>query len=76
MKAKEFGETLAAQHKGFSFSVYSQYCNLTAWVEGGVVYFADKDYNGDSKEYIAAKVHEKKRKQYYGFRIVYFRSVM
>ena len=38
MKAKEFGETLAAQHRGFSFSVYSQYCNLTAWVEGSVVY--------------------------------------
>ena len=28
------------------------------------------------KEYIAAKVHDKKRKQYYGFRKVYFRSVM
>ena len=76
MKAKEFGETLAAQHSGFSFSVYSQYCNLTAWVEEYVVYFTDKDYNGDTKEYIAAKTHDKKRKQYYGFRKVYFRSVM
>ena len=75
MKAKEFGETLAAQHSGFSFSVYSQYCNLTAWVEEGAVYFADNEYNGDTEEYvyIAAKFHDKKKKHHYGFRKVYSR---
>ena len=62
MKAKEFAETIVAQHSGFSFSVYSQYCNLIAWVEGGAVYFADNEYNGDTEDYIAAKFHDKKKK--------------
>ena len=73
MKAKEFGEALEAQQMGFSFSIYSQYCNLTTWVDGGVVYFADNDYKGDTEQYIAAKVHDKKNKHYYGYRKVCFR---
>ena len=70
MKSKEFGAALALQHRGFSFSVYSQYCNLTTWIYGGIVYFADNDYAGDTEEYIAAQVHDKKKTVYSGYRKV------
>ena len=55
---------------GFSFSVYSQYLNLTCWVDRGLVWFADNDFDGSTEEFIAAKLNDKKQHVYHGYRKV------
>ena len=61
---------MEAQKIGFSFSVYSQYLNLTCWKDRGLVWFADNDFGGTTEEFIAAKLNDKDAKIYHGYRKV------
>ena len=70
MQNKQFKDAMSKQKMGFSFSVYSQYLNLTCWVDRGLVWFADNDFDGDTEEFIAAKLNDKKQHVYHGYRKV------
>ena len=47
------------QNRGHYVSLFSQYLNITAWKNIGIMYFVDNDFDGDSDQYIAAKVNDK-----------------
>ena len=72
MKSKPFRDAMEKQNSGYSFSIYSQFLNITVWKDSGLVYFVDNDFDGDDEKYIAAKVNDKRNQVYSGYRKVNF----
>ena len=55
------------QKRGYSFSCYYQFCNVTVWKDSGVVFIVDDAFIGGKEQYIAGKVHNKTTGDYSGY---------
>ena len=70
IRSKDFQSAMEAQTRGTSFSIYSRYVNITVWKDGGLVFMANNDFAGGDERFIAAKVNDKKNKEYHGICLV------